>query len=728
MSPQRRLANGNNNHRHPRDLVCFKKALKSIGDQLDSVQHEHFHSESGGASISLDLSNCGIASCYELSRLLGALLPKETDRSRVISLDLNNNRLLGQLPIKLMQEMKSLRILFLTGNAFSAVPPGLETLTSVTRLSLKSNNLVSVDAMQLPGRLLHLILTDNKISRVRNFGRLRSLKKLMLAGNELTRVDELFAPWKCNSHLEVHDDGANNNNNNNAALPVRFDNAKIHNKKGRRNLECAINEDDRRMVSLELVRLARNKLSQRSIDIEELRQVNKLPRLKWLSLAANPLSDAKKAEQDHDEEAAAVELFRGVSNVTDRVEICHPKSLGGGASGIVVKCVMKRGESNRDDTQNQQQTVVLKFFKAISSDGGDKAEIAALKQLMATAKTFVERNNVDHSEAFRSLLLLPVGLADFGGEVQATVCKEFPKQRCPSRFAAVFPLVTGHPLAVPPDIDTITADQYPPPLYRNTAKPLWDQSRGGGEIHVDGDQDGESMVAIPRSPPFCLTYSERFQIVKDIVAAVAAMHQAAGVIHGDVYAHNIFAVNEHGTGAIRGKLLDFGASYSVVTPGGNCHQHDENHNDNNNINSSSSSSSSSVRGGGEVLPLRPCIPVPPGLSRIEGRSLTVFAVEMLDPRRIPLCNSARPRRAAWQSPAEQMHAVELEALQQQHHGRHGQHDQQQQQHVLRGGAVGKIAKRELLAAQRLSNLVAHLQQSSYIVMDIKHLRELDALH
>lgn len=134
-----------------------------------------------------------------------------------------------------------LRVLFLLGNMFEAIPCVLGSLASLFMLSFKSNRLAYLPEDCLPSCLGWLILTDNRIPRLpRSIGTLTHLRKLMLASNRLRELpDEISL--------------------------------------------C---------TSLELVRLSDNLLE--SLPAGFMR----LPRLAWLALAGNPLCPSLPAASD----------------------------------------------------------------------------------------------------------------------------------------------------------------------------------------------------------------------------------------------------------------------------------------------------------------------------------------------------------------------------------------------------------------------------------------------
>ncbi|RYD27615.1 MAG: protein kinase, partial [Verrucomicrobiaceae bacterium] len=144
-------------------------------------------------------------------------------------LNLSNNRL-ASLPDDLPR-LKKLRIVFLSQNDFTHVPPVLGECPGVSMIGLKSNRITEVDGRAFPKTLRWLILTDNQVSTLPDeLGECPALQKLMLAGNRLKSLPDSMAACQ----------------------------------------------------NLELIRLAAN-------EFEELPEwLWRLPRLAWLALAGNP--------------------------------------------------------------------------------------------------------------------------------------------------------------------------------------------------------------------------------------------------------------------------------------------------------------------------------------------------------------------------------------------------------------------------------------------------------
>lgn len=146
-------------------------------------------------------------------------------------LNLSNNRL-ASLPEDLPR-LKKLRIVFLSQNDFTHVPPVLGECSGLSMIGLKSNRITEVDGRAFPKTLRWLILTDNQVATLPGeLGGCPALQKLMLAGNRLKSLPD--------------------------------------------SMEACRN--------LELIRLAAN-------EFEKLPEwLWRLPRLAWLALAGNPCS------------------------------------------------------------------------------------------------------------------------------------------------------------------------------------------------------------------------------------------------------------------------------------------------------------------------------------------------------------------------------------------------------------------------------------------------------
>jgi Leucine-rich repeat (LRR) protein len=128
----------------------------------------------------VDLSDCGLTSIPDAVFQLGECLEL---------LNLGGN-MISTLPDS-MVAFKKLRILFFAQNSFTYIPKVLGKLSSLYMLSFKSNQLCMIDDASLSPSICWLILTDNNISELpSSIGKLTGLRKLMLAGNRITHLNE----------------------------------------------------------------------------------------------------------------------------------------------------------------------------------------------------------------------------------------------------------------------------------------------------------------------------------------------------------------------------------------------------------------------------------------------------------------------------------------------------------------------------------------------------------
>jgi len=214
---------------------------------------------------------------------------------RLKKLELNSNEL-TTLPSSLEALSPTLEILFLSENKFDVIPEVVGKLTSLRMISLRGNCLTELSSANLPTSLVWLILTNNKIARIDpNVSKLKGLRKLMLSHNKLTEIPSELG-------------------------------------------ECK---------NLELVRLASNE-----INVALPEKFLTLPKLAWLSLGGNPISEIPAHKM----------------KIIDRSSVSFDESnvLGKGASGTVYKGLFA-GED-----------VAVKVFKQDSRGSDGKPEDEAV--------------------------------------------------------------------------------------------------------------------------------------------------------------------------------------------------------------------------------------------------------------------------------------------------------------------------------------------------------------
>uniref|UniRef100_A0A7S2QSU6 Protein kinase domain-containing protein n=1 Tax=Norrisiella sphaerica TaxID=552664 RepID=A0A7S2QSU6_9EUKA len=106
--------------------------------------------------------------------------------SNLVKLDVGCNKL-TDLPQSLAK-LPKLKILFATGNLIETIPKVLKDIKALTMISLMRNSLTRVDCEDLPLGTQWLIMTSNKISEIKNIGRLKKLQKCMLSHNQLKEL------------------------------------------------------------------------------------------------------------------------------------------------------------------------------------------------------------------------------------------------------------------------------------------------------------------------------------------------------------------------------------------------------------------------------------------------------------------------------------------------------------------------------------------------------------
>lgn len=216
-------------------------------------------------------------------------------------LDVSNNPL-TTLPSEL-KHCTNLDILFASScPSITSLPTVLGEMPSITRLGWRSGSLSSINPNNLPPNLVHLILTDNKIETLDDpkiFEKMKNVRKLMLSHNQLKSFGS-------NGGLE-------------------------------------------QMQSLELLRIAGNRLSQIAPQLWEL------PRLTWLTISGNPITDAFNKHQSQAKKIPYIKMsdLQGAG-----------ASLGEGASGKV-QLYKWHGKD-----------VAVKLIHGVTSDGKAEDELS----------------------------------------------------------------------------------------------------------------------------------------------------------------------------------------------------------------------------------------------------------------------------------------------------------------------------------------------------------------
>ena len=241
----------------------------------------------------IDLKDCNLQS-----------IPTTIQYATILrKLDVSNNPL-TTLPIEL-KHCTNLDILFASScPSITSLPTVLGEMPSITRLGWRSGSLSSINPNSLPPNLVHLILTDNKIETLDDpkiFEKMKNVRKLMLSHNQLKSFGS-------NGGLE-------------------------------------------QMQSLELLRLAGNRLNQIAPQLWEL------PRLAWLTLSGNPITDAFK----HQSQAKKIPYIK----MSDLQQA--GASLGEGASGKVQLYKW------------QGKDVAVKLIHGVTSDGKAEDELSIYK-------------------------------------------------------------------------------------------------------------------------------------------------------------------------------------------------------------------------------------------------------------------------------------------------------------------------------------------------------------
>ena len=359
---------------------------------------------------------------------------------RLRKLELNSNEL-TTLPSSLEAISSSLEILFLSENKFSAIPEVVGKLNNLRMISLRGNCLTELSSTNLPSSLVWLILTNNNITRIDpNVNKLKGLKKLMLSHNKLTEVPSELGDCK----------------------------------------------------DLELVRLASN-----AINTSLPHKFLTLPKLAWISLGGNPISEIPSHKM----------------KFIERSSISFDKSnvLGKGASGTVYKGVFE-GED-----------VAVKVFKQGSKGSDGKPEDEAVINsiidhhfTVSSRGVFRSSDDDDVIEGMVMELLENAVSLLYLLRFRFVLCNTYALKTATSRT------LVQTAIGKPPSFSTCTRDAGP-------------------------EEDVKS-----------LDKGRILSIITNMVNALAYIHSVK-VMNGDVYLHNTLRCVKNGEAMTR--LSDWGASF-----------------------------------------------------------------------------------------------------------------------------------------------------------------------
>ena len=364
---------------------------------------------------------------------------------------------LGKNPLSTLPDtfhsLKNLRILFFLGCHFTEVPAVVGKLPSLYMLSFKANRLQSVPEGSIPPSVCWLIFSDNAIEKLPQcVCKCVGMRKLLLAGNKLT----------------------------NEGLP----------------------DGMRAMQNLELVRLADNNL--RHIPQWLLTH----PKIAWLALAANPVTDPWAAEARNRATEGAVESFEDVPLVIwDSLEVPeNSEPLGKGASGEVF-------ETKKGGVNDGKAAVKVYAYGGKTSDGRPEDEM--------TASVLASKSGCDG--IVRTIARFTKGIRDDSNSSSAD------SNNKPDGLVMEFldPSEWKN-LGNPPSFESVTRDTYADSTRR--------------------------------------TFREVVSLARCIADAGCKLHKA-GVHHGDLYAHNVLWRSEEVGTKMEppeppcAKLSDFGAAF-----------------------------------------------------------------------------------------------------------------------------------------------------------------------
>jgi len=310
------------NRKHKRQCTSVTIALALLfAIFLYVISHIHNRHESRSKDVQM-LRKGASGGSYKRCHVLFNLTPDEI--SQIEELDLKGCNL-SSIPVSIqyavnirrldvsdnplstfpseMKFCKKLEILFASKCPYIlSLPPVLGEIPSITRLGWRSGSLHAIDPNGLPPNLVHLILTDNKIESMNDvdiFEKLKYVRKLMLSHNNLRN-------FGANGGVE-------------------------------------------RLQSLELLRLGGNKLE----NIPD--ELWTLPKLTWLTISGNPITDAFKVAYTKPEDLVSIKMKDLESLGSD---------LGEGASGKV--SLFKW----------QGKEVAVKLIHGVTSDGNADDELS----------------------------------------------------------------------------------------------------------------------------------------------------------------------------------------------------------------------------------------------------------------------------------------------------------------------------------------------------------------
>lgn len=409
---------------------------------------------------------------------------------------------------------------------------------NVTELDISSRGLVCLpDEICTLTHLTKINAANNELSDLpRDFANLSNLRTLFFLGNAFTSVPTVLGKlphlfmlsFKSCRLVDVPGDTLSASigwliltDNKLTSLPREIGSLKLLRKcMLASNLLREIPDEICGCESLELLRLSDNRLT--SVPAGLLT----LPKLAWIALAGNLIEPrSREAELD-----VAPSLRIAPS------ALMLGKKLGDGASGIVYQAELRPENASHDESP-AHASVAVKVYKPASSDGRVVDEVAAVLALAGAA---------DHPGGAH--LIRTVGIVENGTSSSS------------SDGALSPPLAPASPLA------TSAAPALVMELLDSESMRL-----------LGGTPSFASVTRDVYAPGTAFTPAQALSIARGVAGAVAAMH-AAGVAHGDVYAHNTLVGTMRATvtggdkldsdadSEFTAKLGDFGAAYFLPPP------------------------------------------------------------------------------------------------------------------------------------------------------------------